>query len=124
MQTIELAPRALPAGEHAHTLCQGCMRDIVWAMTVSGPNGPGGKLIPLDPIEDLEGNVVVTQPRARGRLLARVMCRGELADRPMEYLAMTHFASCPTGSRPLPPENGLEPPPRPPARKRRVSRSW
>lgn len=119
-----LAARPLPAAEHAHTLCEGCLRDIVWAMTVAGPNGPGGKLMPLDPVEDLAGNVVVTQPAARGRLLARVLCKDERAERPMEYLAMTHFASCPTGTRPVPPEHGLEPPPRPRRRRPRASRAW
>lgn len=98
--------RRLPAPAVARTSCQGCRQPIVWAVTVAGPNGPGGKLMPLEPVEDLEGNVAVTTPHPPyGRLLARVLGKDEIVDRPVEYAAMTHFATCPTRTRPeLPPE--------------------
>jgi hypothetical protein len=83
----------------ATTLCEGCGNPVVWAITVAGPNGRGGKLMPLDPHENLAGNVAVTAPH-RGRLLARVLTKGEDFDRPFEHAGMTHFASCPTGTKP------------------------
>ena len=98
MTAPELRP--LPAAENARRICSGCRREIVWAVTVAGPNGPGGKLMPLDPLEDLAGNVAVTQPVARGRLHARVLHKGETVDRPGEYSGMPHFATCPVGARP------------------------
>lgn len=82
-----------------HSACSGCGAPLVWALTVAGPNGPGGKLMPLDPVEDPAGNVAVTAPR-RGRLLARVLTATEEPDRPTEYVAMTHFASCPQRCHP------------------------
>lgn len=99
--------RRLPVDDRARTTCEGCRRELVWAMTVAGPNGRGGKLMPLDPLEDLAGNVAVTAPH-RGRLLARVLTKGETFDRPHEYAAMTHFASCPTGTKPELPMDVLQ----------------
>lgn len=90
--------RALPEAI-ASTRCEGCGNEIVWAVTVAGPNGRGGKLMPLDPHENLAGNVAVTAPH-RGRLLARVLTKGEDFDRPFEHAGMTHFASCPTRTKP------------------------
>lgn len=90
--------RALPEAI-ATTSCEGCGNPIVWAITVAGPNGRGGKLMPLDPGENLAGNVAVTAPH-RGRLLARVLSKEEKVDRPFEHAAMTHFASCPVGRKP------------------------
>lgn len=88
----------------AATRCDGCGDDVVWAMTVAGPNGPGGKYMPLNPHEDLFGNVAVTAPH-RGRLLARVLTKGEAFDRPHEFAGMTHFATCAARIKPsLPPE--------------------
>jgi hypothetical protein len=88
----------------AQSRCEGCGDDVVWAMTVAGPNGPGGKYMPLNPYEDLAGNVAVTAPH-RGRLLARVLTKGETFDRPHEYAGMTHFATCVARIKPaLPPE--------------------
>lgn len=96
--------RQLPAPENMRSRCDGCRQPIVWAVTVAGPNGPGGKLMPLDPLEDLAGNVAVTQPAARGRLLARALFKDEKVERPSEYAGMPHFATCSTNSRPtLPP---------------------
>ena len=92
----ELRPLPEPV---VRSFCSGCHAPLVWALTVAGPNGPGGKLMPLDPVEDLAGNVAVTAPR-RGRLLARVLQRDELVDRPLEYAAMPHFASCPAKCHP------------------------
>lgn len=92
-------PRLLPAPPIARSRCEGCRRDIVWAITVAGPNGRGGKLMPLDPLEDLAGNVAVT-PTPGGRLTARVLHADEQVDRPIEYSAMTHFATCPVRSKP------------------------
>ena len=43
------ALRELPAEAIARTTCDSCGRPIVWAITVAGPNGRGGKLMPLDP---------------------------------------------------------------------------
>lgn len=100
--TSDLPPRPLPGDVHSR--CEGCGRDLVWAVTVAGPNGRGGKLMPLDPLEDLTGNVAVTAPR-RGRLLARVLTKEEVVDRPVEYCGMPHFATCPVNAKPdLPPE--------------------
>ena len=47
--TLELRPLPPAAAE---TRCEGCTERIVWAKTVAGPNGPGGKWMPLDPFED------------------------------------------------------------------------
>lgn len=97
-EALEL--RELPASDIARSHCDGCGALIVWAITVAGPNGRGGKLMPLDPIEDLAGNVQVTVPRL-GRLEARVLTRDESMDRSRyEYAAMTHFATCPLRCRP------------------------
>lgn len=91
--------RRLPAGAHSRTSCSSCKAEIVWAMTVAGPNGPGGKLMPLDPIEHPDGNVAVTVPH-RGELRARVLMKDESVDRPLEYVAMPHFATCRAGGKP------------------------
>lgn len=94
--------RQLPAS-NVTSFCHGCGAQLLWAYTVAGPNGPGGKLMPLDPLESLaSGNVAVTAPR-RGRLNARVLAHDEYVDRPAEYAASTHFATCPAGAHPTPP---------------------
>ncbi len=100
--------RELPAAPIARSTCHGCGRPIVWATTVAGPNGPGNKLQPFDPREDLAGRIAITQPVARGRLLARALHKGENIDRPLEYAGMTHFATCPVGAHPAPPIALLE----------------
>lgn len=104
----EVELRELPAPDLMRTRCDGCGRAIVWAVTVAGPNGRGGKLMPLDPLEDLAGNVVATQPSARGRLLARVLCKDETIDRPGEYAGMPHFATCPAHAKPTLPEGVVD----------------
>ena len=86
-------PRPLPAPPIAPARCRRCRQPIVWAITVAGPNGRGGKGMPLDPLEDLTGNVAVL-PVPGGRLTARVLGRDEHVDRPVEYSAMPHFATC------------------------------
>lgn len=118
----EPAPRPLPPAA-ATTLCEGCQRPITWARTVAGPNGPGGKWIPLDPHEDPAGNVAVTVAH-RGRIRARVMQRDEAPDRPAEWQAQTHYATCPTRTHPNVPAQlaELEPAPARKARRRRRSR--
>lgn len=89
----DVALRPLPAPAPRST-CEGCGATIVWAITTAGPNGPGGKKIPLNADEDPAGSYGVTHPR-RGHLVARALTRDEQADRPGEYLAMPHFATCP-----------------------------
>lgn len=89
------------------TTCHGCRRRIVWARTMAGPNGPGGKYMPLDPYEDPAGNVAVVRAH-HGQLRARVLMKDETADRPAEYIANTHFATCPTGTRPELPPTALD----------------
>lgn len=75
--------------------CEDCHAPIVWAITVAGPNGPGGKSMPLNPLEDLGyGNTAVRAGHA-GRVLARVLGKDETHDSPVEYLAVPHFATCP-----------------------------
>ena len=85
--------RRIPA---TTTLCDRCIRPIVWAVTVAGPNGPGGKSQPFDPYEDLAGNVALS-PAHRGRLLARALFKDEHVDRPVEYCGMPHAATCAGG---------------------------
>lgn len=98
MATDDVPLRTLPDAI-ATSSCAGCHRTVVWAITVAGPNGRGGKYMPLDPVEDLAGNVAITAPR-RGRLLARALTKGETFDRPHEYAGMPHFATCPARARP------------------------
>ncbi|NGZ99376.1 hypothetical protein G5V59_00105 [Nocardioides sp. W3-2-3] len=70
--------------------------------------GPAASLQPFDPREDLAGNVAITQPVARGRLLARALHKDEQVERPLEYSGMTHFATCPVKAHPAPPMALLE----------------
>ncbi|XBB66883.1 hypothetical protein ABFU82_22665 [Nocardioides sp. WV_118_6] len=100
--------RDLPAPPLARSYCHGCGELIVWATTVAGPNGPGGKLQPFDPRENPVGRIAITQPVARGRLLARALHKGETVERPLEYIGMTHFATCRAGAHPAPPIALLE----------------
>lgn len=99
---IATAPalRELPAEEISRTSCDSCGRPIVWGLTVAGPNGRGGKLMPLDPLEHLDGNVAVTQPVSRGLLYARALFKDERVDRPAEFAGMPHFATCPATGHP------------------------
>ncbi len=82
--------------------CQLCKRPIVWATTVAGPNGPGGKSQPFDPYEAPDGNVAV-YPAPGHRLRARALHKGEDPATPFEFRAMPHAATCakaPTGANP------------------------
>lgn len=110
--------RAIPDSALSPTAtCQGCRQAIIWTTTLAGPNGRGGKALPIDPVEDLAGNVAV-RPAQAGRLVSRVLAKDETVDRPLEYCAMPHFASCPVGAHPTPPER-----PEPaPSRRRRGGR--
>lgn len=73
--------------------CNRCKAPIMWARTVAGENGPGGKAIPIDPDPNPAGNVAV-RPQRRGELLARVLTKGEDHDHQTEVRAMPHFATC------------------------------
>lgn len=73
--------------------CTRCKAPIVWARTVAGENGPGGKAMPLDPEPNPAGNVAV-RPQRRGELLARVLKADEDHDHHTEVRAMPHFATC------------------------------
>lgn len=118
----ETPTRDLPPAA-ATTSCEGCQRPIVWAKTVAGPNGPGGRWMPLDPHEDLAGNVAVTMVH-RGRIRARVLQRDETVDRPAEHQAQTHYATCPARCHPRVPAEleELVPAPARKARRRRGHR--
>lgn len=119
METMTgLQLRRLPPAA-ATTTCEGCGATIVWARTVAGPNGPGGRWMPLNPLEDLAGNVAVTAPH-RDRLHARVISRDEDIDRPHEYAGQTHYATCRTRTHPAVPEQlvDLAPAVRKPRRRR------
>lgn len=82
--------RPLP-GQETH--CSRCHSTVVWAVTAARDTGPGGKPIPLDPIEHPDGNVAVSPGHGR-RLVARVLKKGEEPIIPVEYRAMPHFATC------------------------------
>ncbi len=75
--------------------CESCGAPIVWAVTVAGPNGRGGKAMPLNPREDLGYGNTAVRPGHAGRLLARVLFKDETHDAPGEYLAVPHAATCP-----------------------------
>lgn len=101
--TVTTALRSLPAPQHRRTNCDGCGALIVWAVTMAGPNGRGGKLMPLDPVESLAGNAAVRA--TGGHLIVRVLGKEESVDRYAEYQAMPHFATCPARTHPtLPPD--------------------
>lgn len=106
MLVNEQTLRDLPAPDAARTSCSGCGQPIVWAMTVAGQNGRGGKLMPLDPSEHPRGNVAVTIPH--GRLLARVLAHDEQIDHPLEYAGIPHFATCRVGAKPELPANVVD----------------
>lgn len=108
VMTVEIPLRELPAEEIARTACDGCGRPIVWALTMASPNGRGGKLMPLDPLEDLAGNVAITQPAARGLLYARALFKDERVDRPAEFAGMPHFATCSSHGHPALPASLVE----------------
>lgn len=74
--------------------CTRCKATMVWARTMATESGAGGKAMPLDPLEDLAGNVAVRPVNDRGGLVARVLKKDETHDRVTEYLAMPHFKSC------------------------------
>lgn len=88
---VETKPRTIP-GPTAE--CEHCHRTIVWAVTVAGPYGPGGKSQPFDPIENAAGRVALI-PRHGGQLFARALMKDETHDDPIEYLGMPHAATCP-----------------------------
>lgn len=73
--------------------CRDCQQPIVWATTVAGPHGRGGKRQAFNPLEDPAGNVAVWAPHHRF-MLARALHKDETHDREAEYLAMPHVATC------------------------------
>jgi hypothetical protein len=86
----EMPIRRIPA---THETCEFCGQDIVWAVTVAGPNGPGGKAQPFDPLEDEHGRVALI-PITRDRIHARALHKGEDVDVPIEYRGIPHAATC------------------------------
>lgn len=91
MTAVDRELRRLPG---TLTRCRSCGQGIVWAATAARDTGRGGRAMPLDPFEDPAGNVAV-QPGHAGRLVARVLKKDEQVDRPVQYVAMPHFATCP-----------------------------
>ncbi|MEJ7795545.1 MAG: hypothetical protein WKF50_08330 [Nocardioides sp.] len=73
--------------------CRRCGDNVVWARTLASPTGRGGKSMPLNPLEDTEGNVAI-RPTSNYQAVARVLGKGETHDLTTEVLAMTHFATC------------------------------
>lgn len=90
METVETPLRRIPA---THETCEFCGEPIVWAVTVAGPNGPGGKAQPFNHFEDARGNVALI-PVTRERIHARALHKGEEVDVPIEYRGMPHAATC------------------------------
>jgi hypothetical protein len=102
---VTAARRHLPT--HSNPRCGRCGLPIAWARTLAGPNGPGGKAMPLDPEENPAGNVAVRNlgDRWHPRLVARVLGKDDTLDEVAEIRAMPHFATCqPTLPEP-PPDN-------------------
>lgn len=83
-------PKPLPGRPRR---CGRCNQPIVFARTVAGENGPGGKAMPLDLYPNPDGNVAV-RDTGHGHLLARVLKKDETHDRTLEFRAMPHFATC------------------------------
>lgn len=106
-EILDPPARPLPEAATRGTLCEGCRQPIVWARTLAGDKSRGGKLMPLDPIEDSAGNVAVSNPH-RGVLYARVLHKDEVVDRPIDYVGMPHFATCPTRTKPEVPQNVID----------------
>jgi hypothetical protein len=75
------------------SICQRCRQPIVWATTLAGPNGPGGKSQPFDQFEDPAGNVAVRET-GLGRLVARALGKDDALDQTTELRAMPHAATC------------------------------
>lgn len=88
---VETKPRTIPGVTDE---CEHCGRTIVWAVTVAGPYGAGGKSQPFDPAEDQAGRVALI-PRHGGQLFARALLKDETHDAPVEYLGIPHVATCP-----------------------------
>lgn len=84
--------------------CGHCQAPIVWARTLATESGAGGKAMPLDPLEDLAGNVAVRPVNDRGGLVARVLRKDETHDTFAELRAMPHAATCTPPDPPLPVE--------------------
>lgn len=82
--------RRLPG---TRAVCRECRSEIRWARTVATPHGPGGKHMPLDPVEHPEGNVALRQTPA-GAMVCRVLGKDDDLDRTSEFRAMPHFATC------------------------------
>lgn len=74
-------------------ICPRCRGQIVWALTAARDTGPGGKAMPLDPVEHPHGNVAASPGHGR-RLIARVLKKDEAPIYPVEFQAMPHFATC------------------------------
>jgi hypothetical protein len=73
--------------------CEFCQEPIIWAVTVAGPNGPGGKAQPFNHFEHVDGRVALL-PITRDRITARALHKDEDVDPPREYRGMPHVATC------------------------------
>lgn len=76
--------------------CKACGAPIIWARTLAGPNGPGGKAMPLDAEPNPDGNVAarITASAPMLRRVCRVLAKDETHDHRAEQLYMPHFATC------------------------------
>lgn len=75
------------------TTCERCRRKIVWGRTVASDTSRGGKPMPLDPVEDVAGNVAVPL-NPPGGLTVRPLKGDERPIDGEEMRAMPHFATC------------------------------
>ena len=83
-------PRRIPGPK---AVCRSCRGEIRWARTLATPKGPGGNHMPLDPVENPDGNVAA-RPTMAGALVCRVLSNDDSLDTTTEYRAMPHFATC------------------------------
>ncbi len=74
-------------------VCRYCQQPIVFATTLAGANGRGGKPMPLDPTPHPDGNVAVRRT-SPGHIVARVLGKDDTLDTTIEVRAMPHFATC------------------------------
>lgn len=73
--------------------CEFCGEPIVWAITVAGPNGPGGKAQPFNHFEHVDARVALI-PGHGSRPVARALHKDEDVVTPIEYRGMPHVATC------------------------------
>jgi hypothetical protein len=97
---VYAAPRRLPG---TLSTCPNCRQPVVWATTVGGPRGPGGKLMAFEPVESPLGRAAVkpdSQHRP-SRLFARMLDPDEDPFYELgEYQGLPHSAVCSANRRP------------------------